>query len=91
MANEDVSANAATAGGSNAAAAENYTFGYYVVSLVDILNQSEALSKIDFVPDGPADTALFITNVKKTVGTVLCIRQAFSDFFGASQGDAEGA
>jgi len=63
-------------------------FGYYVVCLVDVLGQKERLVGWRELPTDASLPEPFINAIKKSVGTVVQIREMFEDFFTAV-GDRE--
>jgi hypothetical protein len=58
-------------------------FGYYVVCLVDVLGQKERLAGWRELPSDDGLRGPFIAAIKKSVGTVVQIREMFEDYFRA--------
>ena len=58
-----------------------FFFGHYVVGVVDILGQSQAMEKMDFVPSSEEDMARYIEVVKHSLGIVLRTRDQFKRFY----------
>jgi len=56
-------------------------FEYYIVCVLDLLNQQEKLKGWSKLPSATSPDPNFIKAVKETVGTVNWFRQAFVDFF----------
>lgn len=59
---------------------EKSTCGMYVVGLIDLLNQGKQLDGWSSLPNTAADKPAFIEALKRTVGQVHKIREAFKGF-----------
>jgi len=64
---------------------DSISFGYYVVALVDVLNQKENLRELSTLPQNPSEESLFIEAAQRTVGVIEKVRSAFGSFFDAYQ------
>jgi len=61
----------------------NLEIRYYVVCLLDVLGQAQSLQGWARLPTDGQPTEEFIESLKKTVGTILGLRDLFNDFFAA--------
>ena len=59
------------------------TFGFYVVGLIDVLNQQEHLLRMEELPKTHEERTRFIEAAKESVGAVSAFRDAFRGFFRA--------
>lgn len=64
---------------------DSISFGYYLVALVDVLNQKEDLRALSTFPQNPSKESRFIEAAKRTVGVIEKVRSAFGGFFDAYQ------
>ncbi|MGE5483621.1 MAG: hypothetical protein ACM3X4_01235 [Ignavibacteriales bacterium] len=62
-------------------ASEGMVWQYYLVVYLDLLGQSESLRRIGSIPSNPSETDEFIQQVKDSLGKVLLVRDAFTEFF----------
>lgn len=61
------------------------TFRYYVLALVDVLNQSEQVQRLGQIPRNEEEESAFIRAIQQSIGVINKIREGFHGFFAAYQ------
>lgn len=68
----------------NKANNNDLTFQHYLIVFLDILGQRSVLRKIKDLPSNETEKEIFIDKIRKTIGKVDTIRNAFRQYFDAS-------
>jgi hypothetical protein len=66
---------------SNASSEEEIAYGYYVVAVIDILDQKREMEKQERIPQGNEDKSRFIESRRKTLDTVKFVRAGIRRFY----------